>query len=99
MGPAAHAQPYAEGALERGQRSRHRRRRRVQQGGRIRQRARVGDREEVLELSERDVAGHVAPGFGPNAEPIAARSEEHTSELQSLMRLSYAGLVLKKNKT
>src|SRR3546814_5666916 len=27
-----------------------------------------------------------------------ARSEEHTSELQSLMRISYAGLCLKKNK-
>src|SRR3546814_5967539 len=30
---------------------------------------------------------------------IAARSEEHTSELQSLMRISYAGLLLKKNNT
>src|SRR3546814_10258154 len=29
---------------------------------------------------------------------IAARSEEHTSELQSLMRISYAGLCLKKTK-
>src|SRR3546814_881008 len=29
----------------------------------------------------------------------AARSEEHTSELQSLMRISYAGFCLKKNKT
>src|SRR3546814_7486553 len=29
----------------------------------------------------------------------AARSEEHTSELQSLMRLSYAGFCLKKKKT
>src|SRR3546814_9003212 len=28
-----------------------------------------------------------------------ARSEEHTSELQSLMRISYAVLCLKKNKT
>src|SRR3546814_4718946 len=27
-----------------------------------------------------------------------ARSEEHTSELQSLMRISYAGFCLKKNK-
>src|SRR3546814_7791009 len=27
------------------------------------------------------------------------RSEEHTSELQSLMRISYAGYCLKKNKT
>src|SRR3546814_688630 len=31
--------------------------------------------------------------------PTAARSEEHTSELQSLMRISYAVFCLKKNKT
>src|SRR3546814_1594986 len=30
---------------------------------------------------------------------IAARSEEHTSELQSLMRISYAVFCLKKKKT
>src|SRR3546814_4303398 len=30
--------------------------------------------------------------------PIIARSEEHTSELQSLMRISYAVLCLKKKK-
>src|SRR3546814_9830840 len=32
-------------------------------------------------------------------QPAAARSEEHTSELQSLMRISYAVFCLKKNKT
>src|SRR3546814_8220549 len=32
------------------------------------------------------------------AGPIAARSEEHTSELQSLMRISYAVIGLKKKK-
>src|SRR3546814_5717981 len=33
-------------------------------------------------------------------DPVARheRSEEHTSELQSLMRISYAGFCLKKNK-
>src|SRR3546814_2321379 len=31
--------------------------------------------------------------------PAAARSEEHTSELQSLMRISYAVFCLKKKKT
>src|SRR3546814_14520971 len=31
--------------------------------------------------------------------PSAARSEEHTSELQSLMRISYAVFCLKKKKT
>src|SRR3546814_7891951 len=30
--------------------------------------------------------------------PASARSEEHTSELQSLMRISYAVFCLKKNK-
>src|SRR3546814_3550382 len=30
--------------------------------------------------------------------PVAARSEEHTSELQSLMRISYAVFCLKKKK-
>src|SRR3546814_3768028 len=33
------------------------------------------------------------PGHAPHV-----RSAEHTSELQSLMRISYAGLCLKKNK-
>src|SRR3546814_2395977 len=31
--------------------------------------------------------------------PLVARSEEHTSELQSLMRISYAVFCLKKKKT
>src|SRR3546814_4123730 len=31
--------------------------------------------------------------------PLAARSEEHTSELQSLMRISYAVFCLNKKKT
>src|SRR3546814_3952503 len=33
------------------------------------------------------------------ADQLAARSEEHTSELQSLMRISYAVFCLKKKKT
>src|SRR3546814_2995653 len=47
----------------------------------------------------------LAPAFGHGACCMAAvstaagpRSEEHTSELQSLMRISYAVLCLKKNK-
>src|SRR3546814_2023413 len=39
--------------------------------------------------------------FDPDADPMAdidARSEEHTSELQSLMRISYAVFCLKKKK-
>src|SRR3546814_8544095 len=33
------------------------------------------------------------------ARSTASRSEEHTSELQSLMRISYAAFCLKKNKS
>src|SRR3546814_3413171 len=35
----------------------------------------------------------------PAVPPAPARSEEHTSELQSLMRISYAVFCLKKKKT
>src|SRR3546814_976929 len=34
-----------------------------------------------------------------NVRPAKSRSEEHTSELQSLMRISYAVFCLKKKKT
>src|SRR3546814_3215477 len=41
-----------------------------------------------------------APARSPTRPPIGYRSEEHTSELQSLMRISYAVFCLKKkNKT
>src|SRR3546814_1494643 len=43
--------------------------------------------------------GHalVAPGAQPGfVEEVVIRSEEHTSELQSLMRISYAVICLKK---
>src|SRR3546814_4854712 len=53
------------------------------------------------------VAGEIPPGqllkeselaqrLGVSATPIRERSEEHTSELQSLMRISYAVFCLKK---
>src|SRR3546814_6837354 len=44
--------------------------------------------------------GTVAParGEGRQLHSTASRSEEHTSELQSLMRISYAVLCLKKKK-
>src|SRR3546814_10739554 len=41
----------------------------------------------------------VNPGLEPVIVPLAVRSEEHTSELQSLMRISYAVFCLKKKKT
>src|SRR3546814_8970958 len=39
------------------------------------------------------------PSKGPARRPAIRRSEEHTSELQSLMRISYAVFCLKKKKT
>src|SRR3546814_7101018 len=52
----------------------------------------------VLTAQTISVANDVAhPLSAP--EIILARSEEHTSELQSLMRISYAVFCLKKNKT
>src|SRR3546814_978865 len=39
----------------------------------------------------------MAPGVDAALERILGRSEEHTSELQSLMRISYAVFCLKKN--
>src|SRR3546814_5647259 len=39
-----------------------------------------------------------APGHGFGSRETHERSEEHTSELQSLMRISYAVLCLKKKK-
>src|SRR3546814_19776029 len=47
---------------------------------------------EILTL----IQGRQLTGFDPFRP--AARSEEHTSELQSLMRISYAVFCLKKNK-
>src|SRR3546814_6337653 len=38
------------------------------------------------------------PGQPPPSLPVLVRSEEHTSELQSLMRISYAVFCLKKKK-
>src|SRR3546814_3697083 len=35
--------------------------------------------------------------IGPDGSVFMSRSEEHTSELQSLMRISYADFCLKKN--
>src|SRR3546814_2549136 len=40
----------------------------------------------------------LAEGGHEGAKEIASRSEEHTSELQSLMRISYAVFCLKKKK-
>src|SRR3546814_7186277 len=60
------------------------------------------DRDDEAGFDE-DVAGfgglvgHLFPAFQPAFRQSVGRSEEHTSELQSLMRLSYAVFCLKKN--
>src|SRR3546814_5272541 len=48
-----------------------------------------------LEVAQILLAGHDRNG----RQHLGARSEEHTSELQSLMRISYAVFCLKKKKT
>src|SRR3546814_6888315 len=53
------------------------------------------DKAENYETHVVPIIADIDAGFG-NAE--ATRSEEHTSELQSLMRISYAVFCLKKKK-
>src|SRR3546814_5598399 len=50
--------------------------------------------EGADDVSDRDSDKSLAPAFGD----FHGRSEEHTSELQSLMRISYAVFCLKKKK-
>src|SRR3546814_2292296 len=66
------------------------------------------DLEPHLLHDRQHLAAQVLPGVDRRQREIAAlqarpvaevRSEEHTSELQSLMRISYAGLCLKKKNT
>src|SRR3546814_5537528 len=51
---------------------------------------------KAVDVGEIEVARDHDPHFRA---PIDARSEEHTSELQSLMRISYAVFCLKKKNT
>src|SRR3546814_7536532 len=74
----------------------------AQIGGR-RQCAEVGGRRQCAEVGDRRRYGDDPRGVGTDARPGDAertplRSEEHTSELQSLMRISYAVFCLKKKK-
>src|SRR3546814_3715431 len=62
-------------------------------------------RDKQRPASPKNLAGkHILITAGPTHEPIdpvryiANRSEEHTSELRSLMRISYAVFCLKKTK-
>src|SRR3546814_1914984 len=59
----------------------------------------VPHKEKVGKLTKdqvREIAQTKLPDL--NANDVEARSEEHTSELQSLMRISYAVFCLKKTK-
>src|SRR3546814_2868881 len=67
--------------------------------------ARGGERLRIIERDapvDRDFAPHEQPEFvghpRHHLRMRIMRSEEHTSELQSLMRISYAGFCLKKKK-
>src|SRR3546814_8665318 len=53
--------------------------------------------EPVVGAEDRRSPAGRGPGFGRHRAP--GRSEEHTSELQSLMRISYAVFCLKKKNT
>src|SRR3546814_8517069 len=58
-------------------------------------------RADAVEDRERDAPRqrHQRGGLDPGRDDkVAARSEEHTSELQSLMRISYAVFCMKKKK-
>src|SRR3546814_6815941 len=68
---------------------------RARPGGRLRRLAR--GRQPRLGLGRRPAALQ-APGEPRLGRERMARSEEHTSELQSLMRISYAVFCLKKKK-
>src|SRR3546814_8219833 len=53
----------------------------------------------VGSMDQRDVRiDRLRPAHGADELKLAERSEEHTSELQSLMRISYAVFCLKKKK-
>src|SRR3546814_5931385 len=57
----------------------------------------AGDNEAMAE-DEGGLQHQRHPGLEEKADKAAPRSEEHTSELQSLMRTSYAVFCLKKKK-
>src|SRR3546814_2518197 len=61
--------------------------------------AMTGDEDDLLDSSEhREPRSRLSCQLSFSAELDGLRSEEHTSELQSLMRISYAVFCLKKKK-
>src|SRR3546814_5250350 len=69
-------------------------------GGHVGDPDQLGALGEVVEAQRRLLAGREHYRLDPVGErrQVALRSEEHTSELQSLMRISYAVFCLKKKK-
>src|SRR3546814_3177567 len=59
----------------------------------------TGQHRLVHALTALERAHEQRPDRGGQSAGLADRSEEHTSELQSLMRISYAVFCLKKKKT
>src|SRR3546814_9650730 len=62
-------------------------------------RATKGARQSIRLITSVPFASKSASTCNSNGHWAATRSEEHTSELQSLMRISYAVFCLKKKKT
>src|SRR3546814_7984856 len=61
----------------------------------------IASAEQILEADAKGIIDLVGQILSPDRDRIAThaiRSEEHTSELQSLMRISYAVFCLKKKK-
>src|SRR3546814_2636517 len=54
--------------------------------------------EDLLDVALGDDVAHRRPAVTGHHHATGERSEEHTSELQSLMRISYAVFCLKKKK-
>src|SRR3546814_9241388 len=69
----------------------------------VREAEATSDREAGIERARdafyRGFIAEAIDGFFREAEVMDARSEEHTSELQSLMRIAYAVFCLKNNTT
>src|SRR3546814_1370870 len=61
-------------------------------------RAHLALRRHRIQRSRQAVEMRVTHAAPPSQRATSRRSEEHTSELQSLMRISYAVFCLKKNK-
>src|SRR3546814_6628318 len=65
-------------------------------GGQVRQREAVMRRQEIDGPRRRSAMENVGRSREPGRQRADHRSEEHKSELQSLMRISYAVFCLKK---